>query len=79
MGWWYLGVVLCFTAAFLLVRRDAAAYRRQWIADGGTSRSWWFHVGKRMAIIAVVSFALVQLLKSPIGERFGHFVEQLLR
>ena len=79
MGWWYLGVVLCFTAAFFLVRKDAAAYRRQWIAEGGTSRSWWLHVGRRTAIALVVGLAIVLLVRSPLGERFIHLSLQLFR
>ena len=79
MGWWYLGVVLCYAAGFLLFRKDAAAYRRQWIAEGGTSRSWWLHVGRRMAIALVVVLAIVLLLRSPLGERFIHLYLQLFR
>ncbi len=61
VGVWYLGVVVCFGALVLLVRRDAASYRRQWIADGGTSRSWWIHIGRRWVVWLIISVALVEL------------------
>jgi len=79
VGVWYLGAALCFGAAFLLFRGDAAKYRRQWIAAGGTSGSWWIHVGCRFAIALLITVAVVTVLKSPVGERFGHLVQRLLR
>lgn len=48
--WWWLGVLACLTAGVLLVRPDAIAYRRQWIASGKTSGSWWVNVARRLLI-----------------------------